>query len=124
MMNDNIERLCYIYKGKAYFTYHDITEVCGDDWDDIPYEYNAEPPYSRYISSTLYFEVDMYEPYERFVNSPYSVEMINAGQVPWLVSISNDNKIIPAGISKEYFVEAIRKWGGKLWVESTEQSII
>lgn len=60
--NDNIPRLCYLEAGVMYFT-DDIHNVCGDDWDDVPYEHNAGEPYER---------------------GEYSVEEINNGAIPWL----------------------------------------
>ena len=40
-------KLCFIDNeiNCAYFTEKDVTEQWGDDWNDAPYEYNAEPPY-------------------------------------------------------------------------------
>ena len=83
--NVDIPRLCYLEAGMMYFT-DDIHNVCGDDWDDVPYEHNAGEPYERYVVAMLAFhptkDTDLcYEPYER---GEYSVEEINNGAIPWL----------------------------------------
>ena len=41
----NDARLCYVKGSFAWFTTHDPEQQTGDDWDDAPYEHNAEPPY-------------------------------------------------------------------------------
>ena len=37
--------LCYVDGAFAYFTTRPLAEQWGDDWDDAPYEHNAETPY-------------------------------------------------------------------------------
>lgn len=92
-------RLCYVDSGVMYFT-DDFKNVHSDDWDDKPYEHNAEPPYpmsdryseeeNRRIGNTvlryLAFMKDWEtrEPCDGHLNSPYSVEDINKGAIPWL----------------------------------------
>jgi len=36
--------LCYVSGCWAYFTTQPLEEQWGDDWNDAPYEHNAEPP--------------------------------------------------------------------------------
>ena len=71
----------------------------GDDWDDKPYEHNADPPYEYsedlpaeynkyrgHLAMACWFDPS-YEvglPRDNFLNSPYSVEDINLGAVAWL----------------------------------------
>ena len=94
MANDNY-RLCYVDKNILYFT-DNFESQWGDDWDDAPYEYNAEPPYSladdeplrdgyghiRYIA--FMSDDRIRRPYDGHLNSPYSVSDINKGAVAWL----------------------------------------
>ncbi len=38
--------LCYVDEPWAYFTPAALTDQWGDDWNDTPYEHNAEEPYT------------------------------------------------------------------------------
>lgn len=107
----------------------------GDDWDDAPYEHNAEEPYDswseliednedfskrKYIRhpielKTLYFETNDWSekrPCDGYCNSPYSVEQINKGAVAWLYT---DKYNIYAGTSIEDFIKKIQKNGGTIY---------
>lgn len=96
----------------AYFTPIELSEQWGDDWDDAPYEHNAEIPYDDIITET--YETDgtkitkkiakKIEHYDIIVipfvvksfyyklpkdysyggNSSFSVDMINSGAVAWI----------------------------------------
>ena len=92
-------RLCYVDSGVMYFT-DDFENVASDDWDDAPYEHNAEPPYPmsdiyseeenrrfgntklRYLAFMKSWETR--EPCDGHLNSPYCVDDINNGAIPWL----------------------------------------
>lgn len=37
--------LCYVNGSTAYFTTQELSKQWGDDWNDAPYEHNAEEPY-------------------------------------------------------------------------------
>lgn len=90
-------RLCYVDENVMYFT-DNFEHQWGDDWNDAPYECNAEPPYEwrddltdeenkhhghiRYIGYMTSWEIRT--PNCGYLNSPYSVEQINKGAVPWL----------------------------------------
>lgn len=59
-------RLCYIDGNKAWFT-DNFDRQWGDDWDDRPYQCNAEEPYDSWREEykehpinlkTLYFETN------------------------------------------------------------------
>ena len=88
------------YTHYLYFT-NDIDKQWGDDWDDVPYEHNAEIPYDFdtdiYISPITIPKLDNVQvrfPNTGFVNSPYSVDMINAKAVPWIwIGVMNERKI-------------------------------
>lgn len=92
-------KLCYVHDNILYFT-DDFEHVHSDDWNDAPYEHNAEPPYPisedyteeenrkygysnlRYIAYMPTYEVR--QPCDGHLNSPYSVEDINKGAIAWL----------------------------------------
>ena len=122
-------------KGKqeyyAYFTPVSMDEQWGDDWDDAPYEHNAEIPYDDYYDEngerieTEIVRVPFYIPYDggwdvRFpkdwgdsYNSPFCVRDINAGAVAWIFCRGDDGKsskgsvAIHAGCSPAEFAEKI-----------------
>ena len=76
-------KLCYIENNVLYFT-SDIDNQWGDDWDDIPYEHNASPPYETSTTvKKIAFIGDYSEPCSLFKNSPYSVADINNGIIHW-----------------------------------------
>lgn len=129
-------KLCYIEGNKAWFT-NNFEKQYGDDWDDAPYEHNAGEPYDSWPElikdnkdwlkreykhheiklKEIYFETEYWSekrPCDNFSNSPYSVEDINQGQVPWLMT--EDYKIY-AGTTIEEFIEIIEKHGGKIYLE-------
>ena len=66
-----------------YFT-SDIENPWGDDWDDRPYEHNAGTPYETQTTvTTIKFRGHYTMPCDFYLNSPYSVQDINNGAVPW-----------------------------------------
>ena len=87
-------KLCYVKQKDdylnlitLYFT-NDMEKQWGDDWDDIPYEYNAGEPYEH---ETDVFSIivntnweDIITPCTEHLNSPYSVKDINKGIIPWI----------------------------------------
>ena len=90
-----------------------LCDQWGDDWDDAPYEHNSGYPYDD--DSTIILEVPFAVPcYCKFPcdygggNSPFSVEDINCGAVPWIFG-KNKGKvlIINAGISPKLFIEKL-----------------
>ena len=116
----------------AYFTPVPLNKQWGDDWDDMPYEYNAEIPYDDvYDENDEIIEVEIvrvpfYIPYDggwsiRFPkdwggdNSPFCVRDINAGAVAWVFchgghrKSNTDSVAIHAGCSPAEFVENIDK---------------
>ena len=127
-------KLCYIDGQKAWFT-NDFDHVGGDDWNDRPYEHNAEPPndyWSELIEDnpdpwkrkwihhpimlkTLYFETNDWSerrPCDGHWNSPYSVDDINKGAIAWL---HTDKFNIQAGTTMKDFIDIILKNGGTIW---------
>ena len=124
-MSEQDYKLCYIDGNKAYFT-DNFKRQRGDDWNDAPYEHNAEPPYDHYYEdgqeypinlAELYFEIPRYWNYlpcDYFTNSPYSVEAINKGAIAW---IHTDDFNIQAGTSLKEFIDTLKKHGGKIFLE-------
>lgn len=122
-----VYKLCYIKNNKAYFT-SNWKEQWGDDWDNRPYEHNAEEPYYHYWKNNveypikmkeLYFELPcLYsEPCEGHVNSPYSVEDINNHRCPWLtIQTSNKTHYIFAGTSYTKFIKQIEELDGRIYL--------
>lgn len=109
----------------AYFTPLSLDEQWGDDWNDAPYEHNAGEPYDSLILSTkdvngikfvnetadvnilvVRFALNSYNSsfprdYDP-CNSPFSVEMINAGAVAWIY----DCKYVSGGKKKHVAIQA------------------
>ena len=106
----------------AYFTTIPLDKQWGDDWDDAPYEYNAEIPYDGYYEGderveTEIVRVPFYVPYDggwsiMFPrdwggdNSPFSVQHINGGAVAWLYDTKTKTAII-AGCTPQEFADKI-----------------
>lgn len=116
----------------------------GDDWDDVPYEHNAEPPYDEWteiiedksgtcetwskklkrhkiLLKTLYFEFP-YEwiklPCDNYINSPYSVEDINRGAVAWIVG---EKFVIHAKTTFEDFIKIVEDNNGIIYLRRNEE---
>lgn len=126
-----VYKLCYIEYNKAYFT-SDWNNQWGDDWDNVPYEHNACPPYHSYMNNgveipiklkEIYFELPGYYklPNDGCNNSPFSVQDINNHRVPWLTI---DNHYIFAGTSYTNFVKQIFELGGTIYVPKKGRKII
>ena len=109
----------------AYFTPIPLDKQWGDDWNDAPYEYNAEIPYDdckdengERIEIEI-VKVPFYVPYDggwdiKFPRdwggdgSLFTVETINGGAVAWLYD--RRTKIaIQAGCNPREFLEKINK---------------
>ena len=114
----------------AYFTPIPLDKQWGDDWDDYPYEHNAEIPYDDYYDENrerveveivkVPFYVDSWKVYfpsewGHGGNSPFCVRDINAGAVAWIFypgdeyKSNNGSVAIHAGCSPEEFIEKINK---------------
>lgn len=120
--------LCYVSNGIAYFTTQKLSEQWGDDWNDAPYEHNAETPYeydpNRYKDKKpwkilkIAFLSDLITPDYNCANSSFSVQGINAGQIAWLRSHhwQEEAVAIMAGTSPKEFIEKIEKNGGEIFL--------
>ena len=123
-------KLCYVSGDWAYFTTQDVTEQWGDDWNDAPYEHNAGAPYKQCRDNRergeepwqifeVPFESGRVTPDEAILNSKYSVQDINRGDVPWLRSpswMSEPGIPIMAGTTFKDFAGIINREGGRLFV--------
>lgn len=128
---DNMSfKLCYVDDHFAYFTTQKLRDQGGDDWNDIPYEHNAGKPYdwcTAYgtpgweICKVAFEGPGLNTPADiaRGGNSSYSVDMINAGMVPWLASDPRYTDPpyyqIYAGASIEDFTRIIQAAGGQVY---------
>lgn len=120
--DEAILRLCYVDEPWAYFTPRPLAEQSGDDWNDVPYEHNAEPPNGTDIVKVAY-DGDFETPCDNNRNSPYSVDEINAGVIAWLRRSKWSSKpmvAIPAGTLLAEFCKLIRKGGGKVYTVTVE----
>jgi hypothetical protein len=110
-------KLCYIRYGRAFFCEKEPSEVWGDDWNDAPYEHNAGWPYDPHVA--VMYDGDFDTPDTHMLNSSYSVEMINAKNVPWLKS--NRYSSAPpfqiwAGATLAEFVDIVLSNGGTVYL--------
>lgn len=129
-------KLCYVEGNKAWFS-DNFENQWGDDWNDRPYECNAEVPYTSWSEEigedekgkpiykehkikhkTLYFEVEDWIDKRPCDMGRFSVEDINKQAVAW-VHTSEFN--ILAGTTIEKFIETIESNGGKIYLERGEE---
>lgn len=103
-------KLCYVDAETAFFTSGSVADAWGDDWDDAPYQHNAEIPSEPRVMSSAQGEYlpagewtpvgvpkwqilrlkysdltsDVALPFEGYGQAKsWSVEQINKGDVPW-----------------------------------------
>lgn len=129
-MNEKVHRLCYVEGSSAYFTDLPLTKQWGDDWDDAPYEHNAGEPYHDVFVTEgeprlkadivqLRWEGPFVTPDDGHLNSPWSVQMINARQVAWLRTVHwhvGEPVAILAGTLIRSFVYEVTVAGGRVWI--------
>lgn len=69
-------------------------EQWGDDWDDVPYEHNAEGVYEQYVSGhkdvSFPFDELVLEPCDGTCNSPYSKKDMKLRKVPCLIVVPKE----------------------------------
>jgi len=117
-----------VHDTRLYFTPIPLKDQWGDDWNDAPYEYNAETPYDDHYENDVRTEHEILcincciPSYEVKLprdwggcNSPFAVEDINAGCVAW-VSVWNEKdephgKVLTlcAGASVQECIDTIAK---------------
>ena len=111
-------RLCYVKGPWAYFFDGEPTDIWGDDWNDTPYECNAGPPYSAPHGdpsslAVVAWDGDFVEPADGHFNSPFSVDDINRGIIPWL---RNKKQWIWAGTTLRDFIDLVEDCGGTVYM--------
>jgi hypothetical protein len=126
--------LCYVddhsdhYHYRAFFTTAPLEKQWGDDWDDAPFEHNAETPYrdtragGAHDIYLIRLSADLVMPSHGVLNSEYSVEAINRGDVPWLQSSpgSRDELRIWAGTPITKFVRILDRLDSIEWMASRD----
>lgn len=116
--------LCYIEEPWAFFTTQPLDKQWGDDWDDAPYEHNAERPYrplrdgESWSIIQIAFEGQFETPASFHWNSPWSVQAINAGATPWLIHVESGSSI-NAGAHVDDFINYILECGGMVYLPLT-----
>lgn len=111
-------KLCYVDGNFAYFT-SDLEKQWGDDWNDKPYEHNSGEPYEhdgKKIEIVAFRCESLKTPADRYYpNSPFSVEEINQGKIPWLHGGWKEEVFIYAGDSIEDFKDLVIQAGGEVY---------
>ena len=124
-----VYKLCYVDDNILYFTDHFETQW-SDDWNDRPYEHNAEPPYTwndewseeeNIKHGHGHIRIFAHEhnwlikkPCDNYdYNSIYSVEDINGGAIAWLFCEDAGSLMAGSTINqaKEWFKKANTKFG-------------
>jgi len=126
--------LCYVESPWAFFTTQNLADQRGDDWNDAPYEHNAGDPYTfgehdrkhgkaPWEIIKLAWEGDFETPRGDHWNSPWSVDQINSGAVPWIKTSMwyECNPVsIMAGTTLDEFIRIVQSVGGKIYLEATK----
>lgn len=117
----------------CWFTTQALADQWGDDWDDAPYEHNAESPHggSHHQTHCVRIEWDGYcTPATEVLNSAYSVRDINGGAAPWFAPAKwhdADRNVggvcIAAGMTLRDFVAHLYAAGGCVLIEAAETEI-
>ena len=103
----------------------DCDDYWGDDWNDRPYEHNAERVYSEYIEEYIDVAVDMdyhvMEPADDWRynnNTPFSKEDMKKRSVPCIIVVPEDDSYVSEefnryavsdNVDKIYFGDSIEK---------------
>jgi len=123
LVNEKIKghRLCYVDGRRAYFTNKEIILQTGDDWNDVPYEHNAGPPYCREPGQIVFVDymagdTALNLPGHQVANSPFSVDEINRNGIAWLEFDypGGGGLGIAPGAPPQEFADFIRKAGGTI----------
>ena len=100
---------------RFYLGEDDLKEWWGDDWDDAPYEYNAEKVYDEYVSGhkdvAFLFDSLVIEPCEGVTNSEWSKEDMIHRRVPCII-------VVPMDLAKDsWYGQDFNHWIGVDGVE-------
>lgn len=106
-------KLCYISGNWAFFTNAD--DQWGDDWNDAPASCNAGEPYEDKPGQVI--RVGFTGSSWSSAADVHSVEAINNSKwIPWVEFFHTSEKIM-AGCTLSEFKDAVRRNGGKIFVE-------
>lgn len=113
-------KLCYCTAAWAYFTDQPLDKQWGDNWGNASYEHNAGTPYSHdgQVIHKVAWDGPFELPGENMCNSSYSVQRINQGAIPWLVTsrwFEGEMTTIPAGTKLHEFWDLIKQGGGDVY---------
>ena len=128
-MSSDDATLCYAEETWAYFTTRTDGSQWGGDWNDAPHENNAGTPYTwrEYMAKDgvppdeivkVAWDGPYTLPCENHMNSPWSVQQINARKVPWFAPCPyyGDNaEPIMAGTTLAEFRRAVMAAGGAVY---------
>ena len=114
--------LCYIEGPWAFFTTLPLEEQWGDDWNDAPYEHNAGYPYEPREGESweivkIAWDGPFITPDDGVINSRYSVQAINRGDIAWLRPEAWLKLLrpIPAGTTLQEFKDRMISAGGMVY---------
>ena len=120
--------LCYIKGPWAFFTTLPLEDQCGDDWNDAPYEHNAGYPYEPREGESweivkIAWDGPFITPDDGVINSKYSVQSINRGDVAWLRPVSWEKMFRPitAGTTLQEFKDRMISAGGMVYFPWDDQ---
>lgn len=146
-------RLCYVEDFnnsgplQLYFTPLPLDKQRGDDWDDRPYEHNAGRPYEydydqpeqgvengcgiypeiqikKILIEARDWKQDLVTPQTNCLNSPYSVNDINGGAIPWVTvrDKENGNMFLRAGMELNTLIKQCLEWGVIVYIRKEKRS--
>ena len=109
----------------------DLTEWYGDDWNDTPYEYNAEQVYDQYVSGyrdiAFPFDSLVIEPCEGTNNSEWCKDDMRERKVPCIIVVPkeiNDDSWYGQDFNHWIGVDGIQRYyfGDKMEVEENAET--
>jgi len=111
---DYEKRLCIIRNDFACFV-SDYENVRGDDWNDAPYDCNADWPYKEFEQIKVYFEDGncFYRPGTSWTQY-YSLDTMRKYKIPFIICANDGGNIIP-GMTLKAFIEIIKANGGAVY---------
>ncbi|GHV00105.1 hypothetical protein FACS1894211_06740 [Clostridia bacterium] len=81
---------------RFYLGADDLENWWGDDWNDCPYECNAEEVYDQFVTGykDIAFDFDdiVYEPCEGEFNSPYTKEDMVKRKIPCICVLKKEHQ--------------------------------
>lgn len=103
-------RLCFVKDGFAYFSHKNPKRIVGDDWDDAPWEHNADEPY-EYDCKIGFDGGGWHKSLSTYNNCAMDFAK---KKLPWLVGPGGAT--IESGISLDEFLFRIESTGGSIYM--------